>query len=446
MITELLLIVALIMLNAFFTASEIALITLNDNRIKFMAEEGHRKAIKLKKILAEPGRFLTTLKIGITLAGFTASAFAANMFSDQLVSILKRLKFPLPFSEQGLKNLSILIITIILSYFILILGEMVPKRIATKKAEAIAMTVIGPLTIFSYLMLPFVKILSLSTHFFLRIAGIDPKQEDERVTEEEIRMMVDVGEEKGTIEIDEKKMINNIFEFNDKSVDDIMTHRMDILGLPVEATMEETVTLINAEKYSRIPVYDDTIDNIIGILFSKDMIQYLSDTTSADGFSLMNLVRKPYFIPTSKHTDDLLRDFKKNKIHMAIIIDEYGGTAGIVTLEDLLEEIVGDISDEDDEEDPHKNIDMLDDYTYLVDGLASLEDVDAYFNTDLPTEEFKTVTGFIIGQLGNIPNEGEHPILEYNGLTFQVLAVDDKRITHVKITTYSSEIKEPDME
>jgi putative hemolysin len=270
--------------------------------------------------------------------------------------------------------------------------------------------------------------------------------EDKNVTEEEIRMMVDVGEEKGTIEEDEKEMINNIFEFNDTTVDDIMTHRMDIIGLPLDATMEETVELINEEKYSRIPVYDDTIDSIIGILFSKDMIQYLSDASSADGFSLAHLVRKPYFIPTSKHTDDLLRDFKKSKIHMAIVIDEYGGTAGIVTLEDLLEEIVGDISDEDDEDDLHQDIVQIDANNFTVDGLSSLEDVSEYFDTDLPTEEFKTVTGFIIGQLGNIPDEGEQPIIEYNDLVFQVLAVDEKRVTSVRVTTKQTEIIHFDLE
>ena len=434
---------ALILLNGFFSASEIALISLNDKKIQDMAEDGHLKAIKLKRILNEPSRFLATIQVGITTAGFLASAFAALYYADPLMAALKTIlsgitgSFTMGVTDTALRNLSVILITLILSYFSLVLGELVPKRLASHNSERFAMAVIGPVTLLSKLTYPFVRFLTLSSNFFVRLFGIDPHQENENVTEEEIRMMVDVGEEKGTIEIDEKEMINNIFEFNDKTVDDIMTHRMDIISLPLEATLDETVALINEEKYSRIPVYDDTIDNIVGILFSKDIIQYLAATysteLSADGFNLQPLLRKPYFVPTSKHTDDLLRDFKVNKVHMAVIIDEYGGTAGIVTLEDLLEEIVGDISDEDDEDDLLQDITPLEDGSFLVEGLASLEDLETFFNVDLPTEEFKTVTGFIIGELGNIPEEGEHPTFDYEGLTFLVLEVDEKRVTKVRV-------------
>ncbi|MDK9712057.1 MAG: hemolysin family protein [Acidaminobacter sp.] len=438
MMTPLFLLAALILLNGFFSASEIALISLNDKKIQSMAEDGHLKAIKLRKILGEPSRFLATIQVGITLAGFLASAFAALYFSPRLYIFMKPTLMNFNLSDATQVNLSVVLITLVLSYFSLVLGELVPKRLASHNAENFAMAVIGPVTLLSVITYPFVRFLTFSSNFFVRLFGIDPLHENENVTEEEIRMMVDVGEEKGTIEIDEKEMINNIFEFNDKTVDDIMTHRMDIVGLPLEATLEETVTLINEEKYSRIPVYDDTIDSIVGILFSKDIIQYLAGSfnteLSADGFSLQPLLRKPYFVPTSKHTDDLLRDFKKNKVHMAVIIDEYGGTAGIVTLEDLLEEIVGDISDEDDEDDLLQDITPQDDGSYLVEGLASLEDLEAYFKVNLPTEEFKTVTGFIIGELGNIPDEGEHPTFNYDGLTFLVLEVDEKRVTKVRVT------------
>ncbi|SCZ81765.1 hemolysin family protein [Acidaminobacter hydrogenoformans] len=432
---------ALILLNGFFSASEIALISLNDKKIQAMAEDGHLKAIKLRKILGSPSRFLATIQVGITTAGFLASAFAALYYTERLTATLKTTlggalgSFSL--SDDFIRNLAVILITLILSYFSLVLGELVPKRLASHNAESFAMAVIGPVTLLSKATYPFVRFLTLSSNFFVRLFGIDPHQENENVTEEEIRMMVDVGEEKGTIEIDEKEMINNIFEFNDKTVDDIMTHRMDIVSLPIEANLDETVALINEEKYSRIPVYEDTIDNIVGILFSKDIIQYLAGTysteLSADGFTLQPLLRKPYFVPTSKHTDDLLRDFKVNKVHMAVIIDEYGGTAGIVTLEDLLEEIVGDISDEDDEDDLLQDITPLEDGSFLVEGLASLEDLESYFKVNLPTEEFKTVTGFIIGELGNIPEEGEHPTFDYEGLTFLVLEVDDKRVTKIRV-------------
>ena len=441
--TPLLPLAALILLNGFFTASEIALISLNDKKIQTMAEDGHQKAIKLKKILGEPSRFLATIQVGITLAGFLASAFAAISFTDPLYAVLRPSPVLQLLTDSALRTLSVLLITLLLSYFSLVLGELVPKRLASHNAERFAMAVIGPIRLLSILTFPFVRFLTLSSNFFVRLFGIDPHHENENVTEEEIRMMVDVGEEKGTIEIDEKEMINNIFEFNDKTVDDIMTHRMDIIGLPLDATLDETVALINDQKYSRIPVYEDTIDSIVGILFSKDIIQFLagtcSETLAADGFALQPLLRKPYFVPTSKHTDDLLRDFKKNKVHMAVIIDEYGGTAGIVTLEDLLEEIVGDISDEDDEDDLLQDITPMDDGSFLVEGLASLEDLEAFFKIDLPTEEFKTVTGFIIGELGNIPEEGEHPTFDYEGLNFLVLEVDEKRITKVRVTPLPKE-------
>lgn len=448
--TPLFLLAVLILLNGFFSASEIALISLNDKKIHSMAEDGHLKAIKLKKILGEPSRFLATIQVGITMAGFLASAFAAINFSTQFFLILKSALAGINLSDATLMNLSVILITLVLSYFSLVLGELVPKRLASHNAERFAMAVIGPIALLSVVTYPFVRFLTLSSNFFVRLFGIDPLHENDNVTEEEIRMMVDVGEEKGTIEIDEKEMINNIFEFNDKTVDDIMTHRMDIVGLPIEASLEETVTLINEEKYSRIPVYDDTIDSIVGILFSKDIIQYLAGSynteISADGFSLQPLLRKPYFVPTSKHTDDLLRDFKKNKVHMAVIIDEYGGTAGIVTLEDLLEEIVGDISDEDDEDDLLQDITPMDDGSYLVEGLASLEELESYFKVNLPTEEFKTVTGFIIGELGNIPEEGEHPTFDYDGLTFLVLEVDDKRVTKVRVTPVQKDEEETEEE
>lgn len=446
--SEILLLAALILLNGFFTASEIALISLNDKKIQAMADDGHRKAIKLRKILGEPSRFLATIQLGITLAGFLASAFAAVFYYEKLMNWIKSALPDLALTDDWFMRIAIILVTLILSYFTLVLGELVPKRVASHSPEPFAMAAIGPLMVLSILTLPFVRFLSLSSNFFLRLFGIDPHHENENVTEEEIRMMVDVGEEKGTIEIDEKQMINNIFEFNDKTVDDIMTHRIDIIGLPLDATLEEAVEIIMTEKYSRIPVYDDTIDNIVGILFSKDIIQYLAGNfeEGENNFPLQSLLRKPYFVPHSKHTDDLLRDFKKNKVHMAIIIDEYGGTAGIVTLEDLLEEIVGDISDEDDEDDLFQDILLTEDGSYLVEGLASLEDVAAFFKADLPTEEFKTVTGFVIGQLGNIPEEGEQPSLEYDGLIFQALEVDDKRVTKVKVTVIVSEDPQEDDE
>jgi Hemolysins and related proteins containing CBS domains len=417
------------MINAFFAASEIALISLNDNKIRLMAEEGNKKAKLLKHLLGEPSRFLATIQIGITLAGFLASAFAADSFSGRLVNLIKLTGIPIP--DSWLKSISMVFITLILSYFTLVLGELVPKRLAMKKAESISMFVVGPLNILSAVTSPFVKLLTLSTNFFVRLFGVDPHEEDEKVTEEEIRMMIDVGEEKGTIHESEKLMINNIFEFNNKTVSDIMTHRTDIVALPVGADLVEVLRVINIEKYSRIPVYNENIDDIIGILHTKDLIQYITDNCIRDNFSLKKIMRKPFFVPASKRTDELFKELQQNRMHIAIIIDEYGGTAGIVTLEDLIEEIVGNIFDEDDEE--IKFFDKLDENTFMINGSTSLDDVKDYLDVELPIEEYETLSGFVIGQLGRIPGKEDNPTVEYNGLVFKVEGVEEKRLTKVKV-------------
>lgn len=430
MLTDILFLMVLIVLNAFFAASEMALISINDNKIRLMAEEGDNKARLLIKLLGEPSRFLATIQIGITLAGFLASAFASESFADPIVRLLVTAGIMIP--EAWLKTASVIVITIILSYFTLVLGELVPKRIAMKKAEPIARFVANPLRVLSMIALPFVKLLTASTNFFVRLFGVDPYAEDEQVTEEEIRMMVDVGEEKGAIHKTEKVMINNIFEFNNKTVDEVMTHRTDIAALPVGASLEEVIVFVKEEKYSRIPVYEDTIDNIIGVLHTKHLIQYLAQEEDQGEFHLSDFVRQTYFVPASKRTDVLFRELQQNKIHLAVIIDEYGGTAGIVTLEDLLEEIVGNIFDEDDE--IEKDIEKLDETTFMINGSTSLDAVEDYLEVELPTEEYETLSGFVIGQLGRIPEKQEdNPTVEFNGLVFKVEKVDEKRVAKVKV-------------
>lgn len=429
LLTELLLLIILIMLNAFFAGSEIALISLNDNKIKFMADDGDKKAMLIQKLLSEPSRFLATIQIGITLAGFLASAFAAESFSGRLVVLIK--KIGLPFPDAWLKTLAVVVITIVLSYFTLVLGELVPKRLAMKKSEAISMFAIKPLSFLSIITAPFIKLLTLSTNFFVRIFGVNPLEDDEKITEEEIRMMVEVGEEKGAIHETEKFMINNIFEFNNKTVDEIMTHRTKIIALPLDANLKEVITTVNEEKYSRIPVYEDNIDNIVGVLHAKLLLQFLTESYDYELFSLKDLIREPYYIPTSKRTDELFKDIQKNKNHIAIVIDEYGGTAGIVTLEDLLEEIVGNIFDEDDEEE--KDIEKLDENTFIINGGLSLDIVKDYLDTELPIEAYDTLSGFLIGELGRIPSNEENPIVEFNGLVFKIEKVNEKKISKVKV-------------
>ncbi len=430
MISEVVFLVILIAVNAFFAASEMALISLNDNKIKLMAEEGHKKAIKLVKLLSEPSRFLATIQIGITLAGFLASAFAAESFADPLVAYLSQ--FDLPFSLAVVKVSTVVVITIILSYFTLVLGELVPKRVAMNKAESIAFSAVSVLTILSKLTNPFVKLLTASTNFFVRLFGIDPHSIDDDVTEEEIRMMVDVGEEKGAIDEREKIMINNIFEFNNKSAEDIMTHRMEVIAIPSTIDLHKLMRLVKEEQYSRIPVYENSIDNIIGILYVKDLLKLIGEETQYE-FVLKDYFRKPYLVPKQKKIDELFIELQTAKTHIAIVIDEYGGTAGIVTIEDLIEEIVGNIFDEYDEEED-RELKQIDEVTYELSAMIGLDELEEVFDIDLPVDEYDTLNGFLISLYGNLPPKDEITEIRYAHLLFKVVQLTDKRIEKVIVT------------
>ncbi|HEY9058979.1 MAG TPA: hemolysin family protein [Pseudobacteroides sp.] len=429
MFPEILLFVMLIVLVGFFNVSEAALISLNDNKIKLMSEEQNKKAKLLKILVEEPSRFLATIQIGIAFSYILASAFIAENFAIRVVDLIKLTNLSL--SELWLKNISMVIITIVLLYFTLVLGEMVPKKLAVKKAEGVARFVAGPLYFLSILSYPFIKILTVSTGFLVRMFGVDPNEDEEQVTEEEIRLLVDVGEEKGTIDETEKEMINNIFDFNNKIVSDIMTHRTDIEALPVDASLNEVTSFINSEKYSRIPIYEDNIDNIIGVMHSKYIIQYLAEEGDKKNFSLRDIIRQPYFVPASKRTDELLKELQRNKTHMAVIIDEYGGTAGIVTLEDLIEEIVGNIFDEDDVEE--KEMEKIDDNTFIINGAVSLDEVQEALGVDLPIDDYETLSGFVIGQMGRIPEKGDTSTIEFNELMLKVEEVEEKKVSKIRV-------------
>ena len=272
--------------------------------------------------------------------------------------------------------------------------------------------------------------LTASTNFFLRVMGGNPNSEKEKITEEEIRMMIDVGEEKGTIDEIEKVYINNVFDFDDKVVSDIMTHRTRVAAISIDSTLEDVVEFINTEKYTRIPVYEDSIDNIVGILHVKDLLQFLTRKKEPE-FDIRKIIRNPYFVPESKKLNDLFRELQVKKIHMVVVIDEYGGTAGIITVEDLLEEIVGNIFDEYDEEE--LKYEKLDETTYVFDGSISLDQVSDIIDVELPAEEYETLSGYVIGQLGEIPGEGEKPVVEMDHLVFKVEEVEEKMISRIKV-------------
>lgn len=428
MLTEIVVLLLLLGLNAFFAASEIALISLNDNKVKGMAEAGHAKAKQLHKLLREPSRFLATIQIGITLAGFMASAFAAERFAGGLASALASAGVPLP--ANLLHTLSLILITLLLSYFTLVLGELVPKRVAMQKADAIAMFAASPLTLLSKATSPFVKLLTLSTNVLVRMMGIDPNANKEQVTEEEIRMMVDVGEENGAIDEDEKMMINNIFEFDNKTVSDILTHRTNIVAIPLHLSLRQVVDIVQLEKFTRFPVYDTDADHIVGILHTKDLIPFIG-SAAAEAFDLKAILHKPYFVPESKRIDVLFKDMQTNKVHMAVAIDEYGGLAGIVTIEDMLEEIVGNIDDEHDDEE--SEIERVDEHTFLMNGSVPLREVQELLRIELPVHDYGTLSGFIVGQLGLIPGAAEKPSIIVDGVVFKAELVSEKRIEKVSV-------------
>lgn len=429
MINQAIVLLILIAINAFFAASEIALITLNDNKIKRMSDEGNKKALQLVRLLEEPSRFLATIQIGITLAGFLASAFAAESFADPVVKSLMGLN--LPMSESFLRVTTVILITVVLAYFTLVLGELVPKRVAMKKSESIAFFVVTPLTFLSKVTSPFVKLLTASMNLFLRVFGIDPNATDEAVTEEEIRMMIDVGQEKGTINVREKIMINNIFEFNDKLIGDVMTHRIEIAGIAYDISWIELLDFIKDGRHSRYPVYEDNIDNIVGILHVKDLFKFISEE-EIDSFSLGSLIRKPMHVAKKDRIDKVFVALQMGQMQIAVVLDEYGGTAGIVTLEDLLEEIVGDILDEYDK-DEIKEFEQIDDQTYKASGMITLYELESFLEAELPTRDFDTLSGFLISLFGKIPSEDEPNEVAYGGLCFKVLEATDKMIMSVMI-------------
>lgn len=422
---QIIVIFILIMLNAFFAAAEIAFISLNDAKIDKMAEEENKKAKKIKDMLVNPSKFLATIQIGITLAGFLSSAFASESFASKLAPILNKL---IPQVGIGVWNsISIIVITIILSYFTLVFGELVPKRIAMKNYEKIAFGSIGIIKGISVVTAPFVKFLTFSTNMVSKLFGVSGKDE-ETVTEEEIRMMVDVGEEKGTIAEDEKDMINNVFEFNDKVVSEIMIPRTEVYAVSKSMTVAEVIKDLSDEelKYSRIPVYEENIDNIVGIVYTKDLL--VSNKTSI----IKKIMKEAYLVPEMKPVNELFSELRKNRKQIAVVVDEYGGTSGIVTMEDILEEIVGEIYDEyDDGEDM---INRIDENTYMFNGNIAIYDVESELDIEIEDGEYDTLSGYLVSKLGRIPTKKDIGyILETEKASYKIQEVEDKHISKIKV-------------
>lgn len=423
MVSQMLILFILVLLNAYFAASEIAFISLNDAKVEKKAKEGDKKSKQILKMLKNPSKFLATIQIGITLAGFLSSAFASEAFAGNLAPILNNL---IPIGLQIWKTFSIIVITLILSYFTLVIGELVPKRIAMKNYERIAYHTVGVIKAISVVSAPFVRLLTLSTNVISKIFGVTESDEI-TVTEEEIKMMVDEGEEKGTIDQEEKEMINNIFEFNDTVASEVMIHRTDIFAIDINSDFNEVLKELDEYKYSRIPVYEKTIDEIRGVLFVKDTLKALSEKRE---INIKKLMKDAYFVAENKPINEVFRELQKNKKQMAIVIDEYGGTAGLVTMEDLIEEIVGNIFDEYDE--VENEYEKIDENTYLISGSVNMYDLKKILNVSVPDGDYDTLSGYLLEELGRVPEDEEKPVIETDKVTYKIEKYEDKRIIWVK--------------
>lgn len=428
-ILDIVLLIILILINAFFAMSEIAIISLNDNKMRKMAEEGHKGAARVLKLTEDSSKFLSTIQIGVTLAGFLASAAAAENFSGPLAKVFARW-FDVD-STAGLSALSAVstvLVTVIISFFSLVLGELAPKRIAMQKSESVSFAVAGPLLFIKKLFSPFVKVLSVFTNLVVRMLGFDPNADGEQVTEEEILLMVDAGEETGAIEESEKEMINNIFEFDDIPACDVMTHRTDIEAVEIGSDIEEIIDAAIEKGFSRIPVYEDELDNIKGIIYVKDLLKYIGKPIPKS-LKISAIMREARFVPESKRCSDLFEEMTENRLQMVIVADEYGGVAGLVTIEDLLESIVGNMQDEFDDED--EEVEQVNETTFTIDGITDIEEVNEMLDIELPEGEYDTIGGFIMSEIGHIPAPDEKVTVESQGFKFTVTEMDERRIERI---------------
>ena len=406
---QLLLQVVLIVINAFFAATEIAVISLNANKLRKLEEEGDKLAPRLLKMVEEPAGFLSTIQIGITLAGFLASAVAADSFSEYLVRwFCEDLGITmLPISVVD--TLSVIFITLILSYFTLVFGELVPKRIAMQKPMEMACFSCRVVSAIEVLARPVIFLLSCSTNGVLRLIGVPVEVEEEQVTEDEIRMMIDLGNENGAIDAEEKELLHNVFDFSEQAVGDVMTRAADVITLWEDADREEVLDVIQSSGLSRFPVCGEDDDDVVGVLYARD---FLLDWTGRGGHTVRELMRPAYLVPDSLSAGDLLRDMQRKKIHLAVVMDEYGSLAGVITVEDLLEEIVGNIYDEYDPAEPPE-LEQIGEGLWIV------------LSGDL---DYDTVGGMVLSCLRTIPDDGIRPAVQVNGLDIQVEKVADHRI------------------
>lgn len=423
----------LTLVNAFFSCTEMAVVSVNKNRMGMLAEKGNKKAKLILKLLEEPTNFLSTIQVAITLSGFFASASAATNFSFVVENWLD------PLNISYTKEISLVLVTVVLSFFTLVFGELVPKRVALQRAESIALFSVKIVYIISKIVLPFIKLLSFSTNLVLKILGVNLENIEEKVSEEEIKSLIEVGQRHGVFNETEKEMITSVLSFDNKIAREIMIPRKNVYSINIDTPLTNYLDELLEEKHSRIPVYQGDKDNIVGILYLKDFIVE-ARKNGFENVNISSIMKKPYFVLENKNIDVLFKEFQKRKIFMAILVDEYGSFIGIVTMEDIIEEVMGNIQDVYDEEDPL--LEKLSEYTYLVDGFYSLNDLNSKLGLKIDNDEFDTVSGFVIDLIGRIPEENEKLQVNYKNLSFQILSVKEKCIDKIKITISPEMVEE----
>ena len=420
---QLLLQVILILVNAFFAATEIAVISLNANKLRKLEEEGDKLAPKLLHMVEDSSSFLSTIQIAITLSGFLGAAFAGDSFAEYLTDWLVSLGVTIPVSV--LDTIALVLVTVILSYFTLIFGELVPKKIAMQKPMEMARLSCRVVSTIAVVAKPVVKLLALSTNGVLRLLHMKVDVEEEQVTEDEIRMMIDLGNESGSIDTEEKELLHNVFDFTDQVVGDVMTRAADVTVLWEDEERNEVLETIRTSGLSRYPVCGEDANDIVGVLYARD---FLLDVADNGNKSVKDLMRPAYLVPESLDADDLLQDMQRKKIHLAVVMDEYGGFAGVITVEDLLEEIVGNIYDEYDPAEPPE-LEQLEDGLWRASGSLNVEDLGEALGMEIPeSEDYDTLGGMVLSCLRTIPEDGSKPRVSVNGLDIQVEKVEDHRI------------------
>ena len=422
MIERLVLLIVLIILNGFFSCAEIAVLQVGDTKLKKLAEEGNKDAIILLKLTEDPSRFLSTIQVAITLAGFLSSAFAADSFANPATRLL--IKMGVPISESVLSPIVIVVITLILSYVNIVFGELVPKRLAQAYTEKIALSMAPVLQFASVLFRPFVGLLTVSTNTVMKLMGINPEDIEDKVSEEDIIMMLDEGTENGTIEHQENEMIQNVFEFNDLTVEEVCTHRTDVAMLYYEDSDEVWRKTIYNNRFANYPICGEDDDDVIGILDTKDYFRL--EDQSRDSI-MKNAVDKPFFVSQNMKVSDLFQTMKRERKYYAVVIDEYGGMTGIVSMHDLIEALVGDLQEEDDLPEPEP-IEAIGENEWIILGIADLEDVNEALKIDIPTEDADTFGGYIMGIMGTVPDDGSSFHLDTDTLEIDVAYIKNHRI------------------